>query len=79
MKTNQKGLAPLFILIVLGLLVILASGASYYLLKAGGREILPLGKKDSVDLDAVQKEFDETDLGDLDSDFSTIDESASEL
>lgn len=89
-KNKELGFTPALVLILVGVLVLLVSAGSYYLLKSSGRarevktllektEATPAPVSSSDQSDDLERELNETDVGDLNKDFGEIDSSASSL
>lgn len=94
MKKNS-GFAPVLMLILLGSLIVLAGAGSYYLLKSAGKapggfrlpfptaSTVPTGTPEpisnSTDLDIIEAEINQTQVGSPDSDLKNLDSSAASL
>jgi len=86
MRRNQKGTSVILVVVGLFLVILVASAASYYLLKSAGKipgtaspgtsvsEI-----SDSDDATTLESEIDATTIDSIDSDLNGLDASASSL
>lgn len=90
MSKNEKGFVPVVFIMVLGVLVIGASAASYYILKKAGKVpgsvnvsqdtiATPLPISDSDEVVDITEEFDTTAIDSLESDFKELEASISSL
>lgn len=92
---RNSGFAPVLILVLLAVLIVVAAAGSYYLLKRAGKApggfslpfptatSQPNGSpepvSDSTDIDVIEKEINQTDVGSPDTDLKNLDSSASSL
>ena len=90
MSKNEKGFVPVFLIMVLGIFIIGASAASFYILKRAGKAPGPIGVlqktiatplpiSDSDELVDIADEFDATEIESLESDFKELEISISSL
>ena len=90
MSKNEKGFVPVFLITVLGILIIGASAAFFYILKQAGKApgpvsvlqktvATPLPISDSDELVDIANEFDTTEIESLESDFKELETSISSL
>lgn len=90
MNKNEKGFIPVVFIMVLGMLIIGASAASYFILKKAGKVsgpvnvsqdtiATPLPISDSDELVDIADEFDTTVIDLLESDFEELETSISSL
>ena len=86
MNKNEKGFIPVVLIMVLGVLVIGASAASYFILKKAGKVpgfvnvsqdaiATPLPISDSDEVVDIAEEFDTTVIDSLESDFKELETS----
>lgn len=90
MNKNEKGFIPVVLIMVLGVFIIGASAASYFILKEAGKLpgsvnisqdtiATPLPISDSDEVVDIAKEFDTTVIDSLESDFKELEASISSL
>ncbi len=86
MRTNQKGTSIVLVIGALFLIILVASAASYHLLKSAGK--IPAitspttsgtGISDSDDTKTLEEEIDTTTIDSIDADLNNLDASASSL
>lgn len=90
MSKNEKGFVPVVLITVLGVFIIGASAASYFILKKAGKLpgpvnvsqdtiVTPLPISDSDKVVDIAEEFDTTVIDSLESDFKELEASISSL
>jgi len=90
MNKNKKGFIPVVLIMVLGVFLIGASAASFYILKQAGKVpgfvnvsqdvvATPLPISDSDEVVDIADEFDTTVIDSLESDFEELETSISSL
>lgn len=86
MRKNQKGTSILLVIGALFLIILVASAASYYLLKSAGKipettspATSATGISDADDAKTLGGELDATTIDSIDADLNSLDASASSL